>query len=69
MICQHSSTEAPLTADIAVRLKAVIGFSALTVLLLMLLPAATNSEEEMTVSSDFKSMVSYISRQDTCRES
>ena len=53
MICQHCRTEVPLTAEIAVRLKAVI-------VLLALLPwleAATSSEDDKIASSDFSSMI------------
>lgn len=53
MICQHCRTEVPLTAEMAVRLKAVI-------VLLALLPwleAATNSDDDKIASSDLRSMI------------
>ena len=59
VICQHSSTEAPLTAEMAVRLNAVIGVTALGVLLPWL-QAATNRDDDSIVSSDLRSMVRYI---------
>ena len=58
VICQHSSTEAPLAAEIAVRLKAVIGFIALTVLLAWLQAATTDSDDDRIVSSDLRSILS-----------
>ena len=56
VICQHSSTEAPLTAEMAVRLKAVIGVIALAVLLPRL-EAATKRDDDIIVSSDWRSMI------------
>ena len=53
MICQHCRTEVPLTAEMAVRLKAVI-------VLLALLPwleAATNSDDDRIASNDLRSMI------------
>ncbi len=56
VICQHCRIEVPLTAEIAVRLKAVI---ALTVLLALLrwLKATTNSGDDKTASNDSRSMI------------
>ena len=56
VICQHSNTETPLTAEIAVRLKAVIGGTALAVLFAWV-QAATNSDDDVIVSSSLRSMV------------
>ncbi len=59
MICQHCRTEVPLTAEIAVRLKAVIGDWALTVLLALFrrLEATTNSGDDKIASNDSRSMI------------
>ena len=58
VICQHSSTEAPLNAEIAVRLKAVIGFIALAVLLAWPQAVATYSDNDSNVSSDGRGILS-----------
>lgn len=60
VICQHSSTETPLNAEIAVRLKAVIGFIALAVLLARLRAVAIYSDNDSNVSSDGRGILSWI---------
>ena len=52
VICQHSSTEAPLAAEMAVRFQAVIGFIASIVLLAWLQAATTDSDDDRIMSSD-----------------
>ena len=59
VICQHCRIEAPLTAEMAVRLKAVIEDWALPVLLSLLrwLKAATNSGDDRITSNETRSMI------------